>query len=99
MAKGAEAKNNVTLKIQEAFGAAFIGVVDKKIYVLTEEGGEPVQVAIAMTCPKVPIETGAVPIPGQAVTVAAAAAVTTDFDIPDAEIKRVAEVLKEMGVE
>lgn len=56
-AKGAQAKLDVIAKIQEAFGDNFIGEVDKKIYVWANDGGEMVQIAIAMTCPKVPVES------------------------------------------
>ena len=52
MAKGADAKNVVAVVIEEVFGKNFLGIQDKKIYVLSEENGEPVQVAISLTCPK-----------------------------------------------
>ena len=39
-----------------AFGADYIGQQDKKIYVWADDGGERVQIAIAMTCPKTPVE-------------------------------------------
>lgn len=55
MAKGAIAKTNVVKKIQEAFGAEFVGEFDKKVYVWADDGGEKVQIAIAMTCPKNPV--------------------------------------------
>ena len=55
MAKGAEAKLHVIEKIAAAFGTDYIGEFDKKIYVWSTEGGEKMQVAIAMTCPKVPV--------------------------------------------
>ncbi len=55
MAKGAIAKTNVTQKIQQAFGADFVGEFDKKVYVWADDGGERVQIAIAMTCPKNPV--------------------------------------------
>ena len=51
-AKGQIAKENVVKKIAEVFGERFIGEFDKKIYVWSEENGEQVQVAIALTCPK-----------------------------------------------
>lgn len=57
MAKGQEAKSYVAKKLAEAFGADYIGEVDKKYYVWSKENGERVQVAISMTCPKVPVET------------------------------------------
>jgi hypothetical protein len=55
MARGNEAKNQVIQIIKEAFGANFICEVDKKIYVEAVENGEKVQVAISLTCPKVPV--------------------------------------------
>ncbi len=58
MAKGATAKVNVENKIREAFGADFVGNVDKKIYVWADDGGEKVQICISMTCPKVPVGVG-----------------------------------------
>ena len=55
MAKGAEAKAYAVTKIKEAFGDAFVCEFDKKLYVNCPEAGGIVQVAISMTCPKVPI--------------------------------------------
>ena len=55
MARGQIAKELVEKKIQAAFGADYIGTIDKKIYVTAKENGETVQVAISLTCPKVPI--------------------------------------------
>ena len=63
MAKGAVGKQNVTNKIAEAFGADYIGEVDKKLYVWTVENGERIQIAITLTCPKVQVESGAAPVP------------------------------------
>ncbi|MBE6148112.1 MAG: hypothetical protein E7167_01170 [Firmicutes bacterium] len=53
--KGAIAKELVAKKIAEAFGEDYLGEQDKKIYIQAYEGGEKVQVAISMTCPKNPI--------------------------------------------
>ena len=55
MAKGTIAKESVVLKIREAFGADFIGEVDKKVYLWAEENGEKVQIALSLSCPKNPI--------------------------------------------
>lgn len=57
MAKGAEAKANVVQRISSAFGKDFIGEFEKKVYVWSTENGEPVQVALALTCPKTPVGT------------------------------------------
>jgi hypothetical protein len=63
MAKGAIGKQIVTNKIAEAFGADYIGEVDKKLYVWTVENGERIQIAISLTCPKVMVESGAAAAP------------------------------------
>lgn len=59
MARGNNAKIDVENKIRNAFGDRFVGVAEKKIYVLGDEGnGELIQVAITLTCPKVPMAAG-----------------------------------------
>ena len=57
MARGATAKLAVIEKIKQAFGNDFVGEVDKKVYVWADDGGERVQIALAMTCPKNPVGT------------------------------------------
>ena len=53
MAKGQAAKAEVENIIRNAFGKNFLGVMDKKLYVLADDGGgEMINVAISMTCPK-----------------------------------------------
>lgn len=56
MARGAEAKEKIARKLAEVFGEDWIGEYEKKYYVWSNEGGERIQVAISMTCPKAPIE-------------------------------------------
>lgn len=56
MARGNIAKTEVQRIISEAFGDNYIGEIDKKIYVLANDGGEQVQIAISLTCPKVSVE-------------------------------------------
>lgn len=55
MAKGAIAKQEVINRIAAAFGADYVGEYDKKIYVNAMENGEKIQIALSLTCPKVPI--------------------------------------------
>lgn len=55
MAKGQEAKNFVIEKIKSVFGEDYIGENASKHYVWSKEGGQKVQVAISLTCPKTPI--------------------------------------------
>ena len=52
MARGNEAKTEVMEKIIECFGASRCFIYDKKLYINTKEGGEPIQVCLALTCPK-----------------------------------------------
>jgi len=59
-ARGTVAKQEVMEKLREAFGDNFIGEHEKKIYVWANDGGDRVQIAITLTCPKVQIETGEV---------------------------------------
>lgn len=51
-ARGTTAKINVENKLKETFGNDFVGIYDKKIYVWADDGGEKVQIAISLTCPK-----------------------------------------------
>lgn len=57
MARGSVAKEEVVKKLKDAFGADFIGEIDKKVYIWADDGGERVQIAISMTCPKNPVAT------------------------------------------
>lgn len=54
-ARGTIAKQTVEKKLQEAFGVDFVGTYDKKIYVYADDGGERVQIALSLTCPKNPV--------------------------------------------
>lgn len=58
MARGSIAKNNITEKLKNFFGTDFIGEVDRKLYIWADDGGERVQIAIAMTCPKSNVDFG-----------------------------------------
>ena len=57
MAKGTVAKQNVVAKLKEVFGENYIGENANKHYVYADDGGEKVQIAISLTCPKNPIGT------------------------------------------
>ena len=63
MARGAIAKEQTEKKIIEAFGTDYVATVDKKIYVWADDGGERVQIAISMTCPKTPVSAGTASAP------------------------------------
>ena len=51
-AKGTIAKQNIINTIKQAFGQNKVIEVDKKLYIWTEENGEPIQIALTLTCPK-----------------------------------------------
>lgn len=55
-ARGSIAKTNVTNKIAIAFGNDFVGEDNKKLYVWADDGGQKVQIAISLTCPKNPLQ-------------------------------------------
>lgn len=52
MARGNQAKEWVTKKIIECFGQDQVILHDKKLYINTKEDGMPIQVCLALTCPK-----------------------------------------------
>lgn len=55
MARGNIAKEAIVKKLAATFGSDFIGEYDRKVYVWENDGGERVQIAISLTCPKTPI--------------------------------------------
>ncbi len=57
MARGSNAKLEVTDRIKAEFGSDFVGESGGKLYVWADDGGERVQIALAMTCPKNPVGT------------------------------------------
>ena len=109
MARGAIAKEVVEKKIAAAFGNDFIGIFDKKIYVKANDGGETVQIAISLTCPKTPVggENGKIDFnkePGDKLdfTNMSAAAVSPDTFKPaedtEEEIRTVKELMERLGL-
>ncbi len=100
MPRGNIAKQNVTDMIKTAFGADYVGEFDKKIYVWADDGGERVQIALAMTCPKVFLECGD---PGPAVVKTGAG---IDFEaqpqkkaeVTQEELDRIAAMMNKLGL-
>lgn len=105
MAKGNIAKQNVAKKIAEVFGSDFVGEFDKKLYLWSEENGEKVQIAISMTCPKNPIESGN-PInyqaePGNRLNfedMSAGVVPKQHLEISEEEKKNIADLIKKLGL-
>lgn len=104
MAKGNIAKQVVIDKIHAAFGADFIGEYDKKIYVWAKENGENIQIAISLTCPKVPVEVTAAPVTGDfnfeddTPSVVVAAGAYQPAEITDEERARVNDLMIKLGL-
>ena len=103
MAKGAEAKEYVAKKLKEAFGDDYVGEVDKKYYVWAYEGGQKMQIAIAMTCPKTPVgniveEKKEVFDWSEDVTKTGMVGTFKPIEIEDSEREKVAELMKKLGL-
>ena len=104
MAKGNIAKEAIVKKLQNVFGADWIGEYQKKYYVWTTENGERIQIAISMTCPKVQVEVAAT-APGGDFNfeddAPAAPVVATGFapaEITDEERNNIVEMMKALGL-
>lgn len=52
MARGAQAKADISAKIIETFGQDKVIQSGGKLYINTVENGEKIQICIALTCPK-----------------------------------------------
>ena len=104
MAKGTIGKQNVINKIKQALGADFIGEYDKKIYVWTTENGERIQIALSLTCPKVPVAISDNPTTGDfnfeddAPNVVVAAGAYQPAEITKEERERVNDLMKRLGL-
>lgn len=55
MPKGAIAKSKIAEKIKNLYGTDYVGESSGKYYVYENDGGEKIQIAISLTCPKNPI--------------------------------------------
>jgi hypothetical protein len=104
MAKGNIAKSEVTKRIAAAFGVDYVGEFDKKIYVTAMENGEKVQVAISLTCPKVPVvvdntvQIGDFNFEEPTVVTTTAATSFTPAEITDEERDNVAALMARLGL-
>ena len=104
MAKGTIGKQNVINKMKQALAADFIGEYDKKIYVWTTENGERIQIALSLTCPKVPVAISDNPTTGDfnfeddAPNVVVAAGAYQPAEITKEERERVNDLMKRLGL-
>ena len=95
-ARGTIAKQEVTEKLREAFGDNFIGEYEKKIYVWANDGGDRVQIAITLTCPKIQIETGATSVDSDSAFPATASAQSIEFT--DQEKKNLEDLMARLNL-
>ena len=104
MAKGAQAKEAVVNKLRAAFGDNYIGEYDKKYYVWSQENGERIQIAISLTCPKVPVEVSNASVAGDfnfeddAPGVVVAAGGYQPAEITEDERDKVRDLMKSLGL-
>lgn len=106
MAKGTVAKESVVKKLSTAFGENFIGEYDKKIYVWANDGGEMVQIAISLTCPKNPIqidtsvnvENGDWDFEDDSKTVTVAISNAAPAEISEEEKSNIADLMARLGL-
>lgn len=102
MARGAEAKEYVAKKLKEVFGDDYVGEVDKKYFVWAYEGGQKMQIAIAMTCPKTPVgnivEEKKEAFDWSDSGNESAPSTFKPVEIEDSEREKVAELMKKLGL-
>ena len=98
--KGQIAKDNVINKIAAAFGKDYVGLVDKKVYVWSEEDGEKIQVCLSLTCPKTPVGIGGEEngINFTTANVNTTPDVFNPTAISDKEMENVRNLIKELGL-
>ena len=93
MAKGTQAKTEITNKILEVFDGAFVN--DKEIRIPWEENGEIVQIKVALTCAKVNIENaGGAGLVQQTTSVPA----PEDRKITETEKQEVNNLIEKLGL-
>ena len=102
MARGAESKLKVQKQILEAFPGSFLYNDAKEIRIPMPEGGEIVQIKVALTCAKENVEMGAdAAMPGDfpAPKMTAPTPEHTEPVKPtDSEKQAVADLLKSLGL-
>ena len=103
--KGDMARADVAQTIISAFGGRYVATVDKKIYVEAQDGpgGETLQFSIAITMPKTTVARGEAPSTSDPASAwsgpAAASSVAPPTEITDDDKAKVAELMKQLGLE
>ena len=103
-ARGSLAKDNVVKILSDAFGSNFIGEVDKKYYVWADDGGEKVQITIALTCPKAfvdaPTSVPKAPVAAKALNFEddVVETIKPNNEITEQEKKNIADLMARLGL-
>lgn len=106
-ARGSVAKENVIKKLAQAFGNDFIGENDKKVFLWANDGGERVQIALTLTCPKTFIDAPNAAAPSENLgdwdfrdeaPKPAAATKAEPAVITEQETENIANLLKKLGL-
>lgn len=102
--KGDAARASVAETIINAFGASYIATFDKKIYVEAQDGpgGETLQFSITITMPKISVskeEVLTTSAPADWNGPAAPSSVAPPTEISDSDKAKVAELMKQLGLE
>lgn len=103
--KGDAARASVAETIINAFGANYVATVDKKIYVEAQDGpgGETLQFSITITMPKASVSREEVlttsPAANDWTGPAAPSSVAPPTEISDSDKAKVAELMKQLGLE
>lgn len=84
--------------ISEAFGNKFVGVYDKKLYVWADDGGEQVQIAISLTCPKNTIGVTTTPMEDYDFTKPATEPESVSLEIEEDERKNIETLMQKLGL-
>lgn len=104
MARGSQAKAEISKKIIECFGRNNVIESGGKLYITTRENGETLQIALSLTCPKtmVGIETStSAPSGGAFESFGAAVAEPEPFkpaEITEEERANVQELMRRLGL-
>lgn len=96
--KGQEAKAKVIKTIASSFGDKYIGEIDKKIYVWSEEDGSPIQVCLALTIPKNPIDVAGLNVPSEKIEFTQEAPTVQAAEITEKEKQLAEDLLKRLGL-
>lgn len=96
--RGTNAKLLVEQRIKQAFGQDWIGNIDKKLFVWADDGGEKVQIAINLTCPKTNVGDTPVGAFDTGTNIPVAPTLFQPAEITDEEKQNIADMMERLGL-